>query len=47
MEELLSAVFRFIMLALLGKDEHVGLSSGKLEAILTNLPAGGAWKQGR
>ncbi|SFF34683.1 NlpC/P60 family protein [Paenibacillus algorifonticola] len=29
-----------MMLALLGKDEHVGLSSGELEAIRTDLPAG-------
>lgn len=40
MEELLSAAFRPMMLALLGKDEHSGLSSGELEAIRTDLPAG-------
>jgi cell wall-associated NlpC family hydrolase len=38
--ELLSAEFRPMMLALLGKDEHVGLSSGELEAVRTDLPAG-------
>lgn len=40
MNELLSAAFRPMMLALLDKDEHVGLSSGELEAIRTDLPAG-------
>ncbi|RAU98170.1 hypothetical protein DQG13_17505 [Paenibacillus sp. YN15] len=39
-EELLSAAFRPMMLALLGKDQHTGLSSGELEAIRTDLPAG-------
>jgi len=40
MEELLSAAFRPMMLALLGKDAHTGLLSGELEAIRTDLPVG-------
>ncbi len=40
MNELLSAAFRPMMLVLLGKDEHVGLSAGEIEAIRTDLPAG-------
>ncbi|OIA99320.1 hypothetical protein AK95_19320 [Paenibacillus sp. LC231] len=40
MEELLSATFRPMMFALLGKDENVGLSSEQFEAIMTDLPAG-------
>lgn len=40
MNELLSAAFRPMMLALLGKDAHVGLSTGELEAIRTDLPVG-------
>ncbi|UQZ86456.1 putative endopeptidase precursor [Paenibacillus konkukensis] len=39
-EELLSAEFRPMMFALLGKDESVGLSSEQLEVIRTDLPAG-------
>ena len=40
MEELLSAAFRPMMLALLGKDSDIGLSSGELEAIRTDLSVG-------
>ncbi|MBU5672151.1 C40 family peptidase [Paenibacillus brevis] len=40
MNELLSAAFRPMMLALLGIDKHTGVSSGELEAIRTDLPAG-------
>jgi cell wall-associated NlpC family hydrolase len=40
MEELLSAAFRPMMQALLGKDSDTGVSSGELEAIRTDLPAG-------
>lgn len=40
MNELLSASFGSMMLALLGKDEHTDLSFGELEAIRTDSPAG-------
>lgn len=40
MNELLSAGFRPMMLSLLGKEDHVGLSVGELEAIQTSLPPG-------